>query len=62
MSPAPDQTPPPAAGGLREVRFSLRGLLAEVADERRLGSFGAEKMHQAEVQRVFRKKKGKPRG
>ena len=62
MNPSekPRESRPP--GELREVRFSLGELLDQVAEERRSGSFGAEKMHQTDVRRVFRKKGGRSRG
>jgi len=57
-----DESPVSSAGELREVRFSLRRLLEEVVVERRLGSLGSEKIHQADVRRMFRSKKKKTHG
>jgi hypothetical protein len=37
----------------RETRYSLRELLADVAEERMTGSFGAERLRQAEINKVF---------
>lgn len=38
---------------LREIRYSLREVLTDVADERLTGAFGAEKLRQADIHKVF---------
>jgi len=49
---------------LTEVRFSLRELLAEVAEERASGALGAEKLHQRDIRKLFHPQApaGSPRG
>lgn len=55
MNPPADRTSAPAPrAGLTEVRFSLRELLAEVAAEHASGALGAEKLHQHDIQKLFR--------
>ncbi len=46
---------------LNEVRYSLREMLVEVATERSSGAFGAEKLHQKDIRKMFRPKPRKPR-
>lgn len=48
-------TPPAPAGGdaWTEVRFSLRELLAEVAEEHASGAMSTEKLHQKEIRKIF---------
>jgi hypothetical protein len=57
----PAEQKPACTDPLREVRFSLRTLVAEVTEERRRGSFGSEKLHQSDLRRIF-KRKGRARG
>jgi hypothetical protein len=54
-TPARETAPPPPAdsSGLSEVRYSLPALLAELKDERAAGSFAMEKLHQAEIGKLF---------
>lgn len=59
MSDTP--SPPPSPSGswqLREVRYNLRDLLAEVAIEQETGAFGMEKLQQKDIGKLF---KAKPR-
>lgn len=44
---------------LKEVRYSLRELQAEVALERKAGAFGQQKLHQAEIAKLFPAQKRK---
>lgn len=61
--PAPSSPSTPAGdGALREIRFSLRDMLAEVATDRLTGAFGTEKLRQEDVKQLFRAKPRKPRG
>ncbi|MDF3059326.1 MAG: hypothetical protein K0R17_3541 [Rariglobus sp.] len=55
---APD-TPPraPEVPLLREVRYSLPDLLAELQLERTTGSFSQEKLHQIEIGKLFQNRK-----
>jgi len=46
---------------LQEERYSLRDMLAEVALESQDGAFGAQKLHQKDVRKVFRAKPKKRR-
>ncbi len=39
------------------VRYSLQEILAELAQERSTGSFGMEKLNQAEILKLFESKK-----
>jgi hypothetical protein len=69
MSPDDSETtsetdPTPAGGpatppgtGLAEIRYSLPALLAELKDERAAGSFAMEKLHQAEIGKLFQARK-----
>ena len=59
QQPSADSDPPPAADsfGLSEVRYSLPLLLAELKDERSAGSFAMEKLHQAEIGKLFQTRK-----
>jgi hypothetical protein len=41
---------------LQEERYSLRDMLAEVALESQDGTFGAERLHQKDVRKIFRAK------
>lgn len=41
---------------LKEVRYSLRDLLAEVAIEHDTGAFGLQKLQQKEIAKLFPKK------
>ncbi len=54
----PGSQPAPAATVLRETRYSLKELLAEVAAERRTGGFGQEKLRQKDIRRAFKAKGG----
>ena len=59
-----DNTPSSPTGGsvskLREVRYSLRELMAEVESERINSSIGQELMDQKEIQKLFsRRQKGR---
>lgn len=62
-NPAPDD--PPAASDiplLREVRYSLPEMLAELQLERTTGAFSQEKLFQVEIGKLFqnrRKRRGK---
>ena len=50
----PEEKGDPAQRWLKqEVRYSLRELLGEVADERQAGAFGAEKLRQADISQMF---------
>jgi hypothetical protein len=51
----------PALSVNREVRFKLAQLLRDVAEERQSGAFGQEKVHQKEIQKIFRTKPRKAR-
>ena len=56
--PPETKTPAPAdhaplAPGLTEIRYSLPELLAELELERNAGSFAMEKLHQAEIGKIF---------
>ena len=42
---------------LAEIRYSLPALLAELKDERAAGSFAMEKLHQAEIAKLFQTRK-----
>lgn len=44
---------------LKEVRYSLRELLAEVAQEREASTIGQEMVDQAEIGKLFKSKKKK---
>ena len=59
--PLPDHQPegvaPDQPSGLTEVRYSLPELLAELKDERAAGSFAMEKLHQAEIGKLFQIRK-----
>jgi hypothetical protein len=63
--PPPDHPPAAKAApassadatGLTEVRYSLPALLAELKDERAAGSFAMEKLHQAEIAKLFQPRK-----
>jgi hypothetical protein len=59
--PPPDNAsalpPAPDTSGLTEVRYSLPALLAELKDERAAGSFAMEKLHQAEIGKLFQPRK-----
>lgn len=51
MNPAkPDPSEP---SGLREERYSLQAMLAEVAVERQSGAFGMEKFHRQDIRKIF---------
>jgi hypothetical protein len=56
-------SPPKLAGksALREIRYSLNELLLDVADERLTGAFGAEKLRQSDINKVFNGKTGNNR-
>ena len=47
--------------GLKEERYSLRAMLAEVAAESQVGSLGSQKMHPKDIRKLFRKKPIAPR-
>lgn len=47
----------PAAPVLGEVRYSLPELLNELLIERTVGSFSQEKLHQAEISKLFTNRK-----
>jgi hypothetical protein len=61
MSSEGSPVPTHATGGkLREVRYSLRELMAEVESERVHSSIGQELMDQNEIRKLFaRKQKGR---
>ncbi len=50
-----DDTPPP--GELREVRYSLPEMLAEIDKERKSASFAMEKLEQSEIGKLFKARK-----
>ncbi len=57
-APSPRIAPPPGSPvssppALRETRFSLPELLAELEHERNAGSFAMEKLNQAEIAKMF---------
>lgn len=54
-----DSPPPPTlpAGTLREVRYSLPEMLAEIENERKSASFAGEKLEQAEIGKLFKARK-----
>lgn len=53
----PPATPKSAASvPLREVRYSLKQMLAEIAVDRQSGAFGHEKLDQADIRRAFKAK------
>jgi hypothetical protein len=47
-----DPVPPPAPA-LAEIRYSLPALLAELKEETRSSSTAMEKLHQAEIGKLF---------
>lgn len=53
----PAAVTPPADSGLSEIRYSLPALLAELRLERTDGSFAMEKLHQAEIGKLFQGRK-----
>jgi hypothetical protein len=55
--------PLPARGesALKEVRYSLREMLVEVATERSSGALGSEKLHRNDIRKMFRPKARKSR-
>lgn len=60
MAQIPSSAAPLAAASApREVRYSLRQLLAEVEAERLTGAFGQEKLGQKDIRQAFRAKKGR---
>lgn len=63
MSSTPQPIPiEPRRDVVSEVRFSLRELLVEVAEERAAGALGAEKLHQRDIQKMFARRAADPRG
>jgi|GEM_PF-1353656 len=60
------ETPPPSSPSvitqLKEVRYNLRQLQAEVAIEQESGIFGMEKLQQKDIGRLFKAKPRKRRG
>jgi hypothetical protein len=56
MSTSTPFEPNPQMAGLT-VRYSLKEILAELAQERSTGSFGMEKLNQAEILKLFENKK-----
>ena len=53
-SPKPSETgPSPAAQPVNEVRYSLRELMAEVAEERRVSAMGRELVDVHEIEKMF---------
>ncbi|MFA6959772.1 MAG: hypothetical protein WC205_03360 [Opitutaceae bacterium] len=62
MSTRPIQSPsdvpdPIGLPPLREVRYSLPELLAELQSERTTGAFSQEKLHQIEIGKLFKNRK-----
>jgi hypothetical protein len=55
--PADGSPPPPDTPLLREVRYSLPELLAELQLERTTGSFSQEKLYQVEIGKLFQNRK-----
>ena len=56
MPTAPDDPAaslPPPAPALAEIRYSLPALLAELKEETRASSTAMEKLHQAEIGKLF---------
>lgn len=52
----------PVQPGFSEERYSLRDMLAEVAQESQTGSLGAVKLHQKDIRKLFRAKPSPLRG
>lgn len=51
--PAKPDTSVPPSWRLKEVRYSLRDLLAEAAIEAETGAFGMEKLQQKDIGKFF---------
>jgi hypothetical protein len=55
--PPPEHNPegpvPPPAPPLAEIRYSLPALLAELKEETQAASMAMEKLHQAEIGKLF---------
>jgi len=62
MTESPNPTPSPRPNLLKEVRYSLRELLAEVQQEREGSSIGQEIVDQSEIEKLFSSKKRTRRG
>lgn len=57
-NPAPDASPSaPEIPLLREVRYSLPEMLAELQLERTAGAFSQEKLYQVEIGKLFQNRK-----
>lgn len=56
-SPADESIPPPDKPVINEVRYSLPELLSELKLERTTGTFSQEKLHQAEIGKLFQNRK-----
>ncbi|MCF3650515.1 hypothetical protein [Synoicihabitans lomoniglobus] len=61
MDPESPTPAPKANWELKEVRYSLRDLLKEVASEQDSGSFGMEKLRQQDIGKMFKKRPRKRR-
>lgn len=53
---ADSSTNPAPTGELREIRYVLAEMLAEVAAEREAGGFGRERIRPADVRKLVREK------
>ena len=53
----PDEAKPAPPPALTEIRYSLPALLAELKEERSASSFAMEKLHQAEIGKLFQNRK-----
>lgn len=65
LSPTPPSVGTPGSSApLTTVKYSLPEMLAELKNERITGSFAMEKLHQAEIAKLFkaqpRRRRGKP--
>lgn len=52
-----DSSPAPEIPHLREVRYSLPEMLAELQLERTTGAFSQEKLYQVEIGKLFQNRK-----
>lgn len=55
--PESDRSPDLPGTSLREVRYSLPEIMAELKLERTTGAFSQEKLYQAEIAKLFPKRK-----
>ncbi|MCF7689743.1 MAG: hypothetical protein K9M98_03190 [Cephaloticoccus sp.] len=62
MNSAPETPGQPDAFDIKEVRYSLREMLAEVALERESGAFGMEHVQSDDIRKAFATKPRKRRG